>query len=71
MKWKIGCLEFFFLEIMEYPWNVLLGYKEPFETEIQWMCGGTLITERYILTGKNIVTMYTILHSVLALRKVA
>jgi hypothetical protein len=56
---------------MEYPWNVLLGYKEPFETEIQWMCGGTLITERYILTGKNIVTMYTILHSVLALRKVA
>lgn len=38
-------------EIKDYPWVALLGYKDPFEENLSWKCGGSLISDRYVLTA--------------------
>ncbi|EEZ99357.2 serine protease snake [Tribolium castaneum] len=37
----------------EFPHMVLLGYEEPPDENIRWLCGGTIISDRFILTSAN------------------
>lgn len=36
-----------------YPWMALLGFTSRFQEEVVWGCGGSLITERYVLTAAH------------------
>ena len=37
-------------QIYEYPWMALLRYKDEYSGTTGYYCGGTLISDRYILT---------------------
>ncbi|XP_050511893.1 serine protease 7-like isoform X2 [Diabrotica virgifera virgifera] len=41
--------------LKEHPWMVLLGYKTR-SGRFKWSCGGTLISQRYVLTAAHCVT---------------
>jgi len=40
-----------------WPWMVVLGYKNVnnINGSIQWLCGGTLISNTHVLTGSTCV----------------
>lgn len=40
-------------EIGEFPWMALLRYKKLDGTDAGYQCGGTVITNRYILTAAH------------------
>lgn len=41
-------------KVMEFPWLVLLQYRSKDDEEVvSFKCGGSLITERYVLTGNK------------------
>jgi len=43
-------------QLGEYPWIVALGYRNPRNPEQpKWLCGGTMITDRHILTAGHCV----------------
>lgn len=36
-----------------YPWMARIGYQNPAENRIEYFCGGTIISKRYILTAAH------------------
>ncbi|KAJ6637947.1 Melanization protease 1 [Pseudolycoriella hygida] len=41
--------------IDEYPWTVLIRYKEPITSKESWGCGGSLVSKKTILTAAHCV----------------
>lgn len=46
-------------DLLEYPSTVLLGYGEDPETR-QWLCGGVVVSERFILTAGHCIYAKTV-----------
>ncbi|KAJ8925742.1 hypothetical protein NQ315_009590 [Exocentrus adspersus] len=40
-------------DIGQYPWMALLGYKQKQADFIEYLCGGTIITDKYVLTAAH------------------
>lgn len=50
--------------VNQFPWSALLQYRstDPFQNRKNFQCGGSLITERYVLTGKASSKLYCYEH---------